>query len=82
MARKSKKVDFVNVNNLPKADAVPAPVSAACYKAGLYARLSEETEENRDGGDADGTSAEVCGGAGGYGRCEGVYGYLLHGHEF
>ena len=48
MARKSKKVDFVNVNNLPKADAVPAPVSAACYKAGLYARLSEETEENRE----------------------------------
>lgn len=48
MARKSKKVDFVNVNDLPKAGAVPAPVRAACYKAGLYARLSEETEENRE----------------------------------
>lgn len=48
MARKSKKVDFVNVNDLPEAGAVPAPVRAACYKAGLYARLSEETEENRE----------------------------------
>ena len=48
MARKSKKGDFVNVNDLPEAGAVPAPVRAACYKAGLYARLSEETEENRE----------------------------------
>ncbi len=48
MARKSKKVDFVNVNDMPQAGAVPAPVKAACYKAGLYARLSEETEENRE----------------------------------
>lgn len=48
MARKSKKVDFVNVNNLPEAGTVPAPMRAACYKAGLYARLSEETEENRE----------------------------------
>ena len=47
MARKSKKVDFVNVNDMPQAGAVPAPVKAACYKAGLYARLSEETEEIR-----------------------------------
>lgn len=48
MARKSKKVDFVNVNDLPQAGDVPAPVRAVCYKAGLYARLSEETEENRE----------------------------------
>ncbi len=48
MARKSKKVDFVNVNDMPQAGAVLAPVKAACYKAGLYARLSEETEENRE----------------------------------
>lgn len=48
MARKSKKVDFVNVNDMPQAGTVLAPVKAACYKAGLYARLSEETEENRE----------------------------------
>lgn len=49
MARKSKKVDFVNVNDLGKqATAAPAPIKAACYKVGLYARLSEETEANRE----------------------------------
>lgn len=48
MARKSKKVDFVNVNDLPQAGTVPAPAKAVCYKAGLYARLSEETEANRE----------------------------------
>lgn len=48
MARKSKKVDFINVNDLPQAGAVPSTPQAVCYKAGLYARLSEETEENRE----------------------------------
>lgn len=49
MARKSKKIDFVNVNDLGgQAAAVPAPVKTACYKAALYARLSEETEANRE----------------------------------
>lgn len=48
MARKSKKVDFVNVNDLPQAGTAPAPAKAVCYKAGLYARLSEETEANRE----------------------------------
>ncbi len=50
MARKSKKVDFVNVNDLPGGSGaqVPVPVKAVCYRAGLYARLSEETEANRE----------------------------------
>ena len=50
MARKSKKVDFVNVNDLPAGSGaqVQIPVKAVCYRAGLYARLSEETEENRE----------------------------------
>ncbi len=48
MARKSKKVDFVNVNDLPQAGTAPTPAKAVCYKAGLYARLSEETEANRE----------------------------------
>lgn len=48
MARKSKKVDFVNVNDLPQTGTVPPTPKAVCYKAGLYARLSEETEENRE----------------------------------
>ena len=49
MARKSKKIDFVNVNDLGQ-QTVPAsaPVKSACYKVGLYARLSEETEANRE----------------------------------
>ena len=48
MARKSKKIDFVNVNDLGGQAAAPVPVKAACYKAALYARLSEETEANRE----------------------------------
>lgn len=48
MARKSKKVNYVNVDDLPQAGAVPSMPKAVCYKAGLYVRLSEETEENRD----------------------------------
>lgn len=50
MARKSKKVDFVNVNDLPGGSGaqVQVPVKAVCYRAGLYARLSEETEANRE----------------------------------
>lgn len=50
MARKSKKVDFVNVNDLPGGSGAQVQVSvkAVCYRAGLYARLSEETEENRE----------------------------------
>lgn len=49
MARKSKKVDFVNVNDLgPQASQLPVPAKAVCYKTGLYARLSEETEANRE----------------------------------
>lgn len=48
MARKSKKVDFVNVDDLPQTGAAPSMPKSVCYKAGLYARLSEETEENRE----------------------------------
>ncbi|MFG6322866.1 recombinase family protein [uncultured Phocaeicola sp.] len=49
MARKSKKIDFVNVNDLGQQTmTVSAPVKSACYKVGLYARLSEETEANRE----------------------------------
>lgn len=49
MARKSKKIDFVNVNDSGgQAAAAPVPVKTACYKAALYARLSEETEANRE----------------------------------
>lgn len=49
MARKSKKIDFVNVNDLGQQTvAASAPVKSACYKVGLYARLSEETEANRE----------------------------------
>jgi len=31
MARKSKKVDFVNVNDLPQASRLPALAKAVCY---------------------------------------------------
>lgn len=49
MARKSKKIDFVNVNDLGgQVVTVPDPVKIICYKAALYARLSEETEANRE----------------------------------
>lgn len=48
MARKSKKVDFVNVNDLPGGSGMQVPVKVVCYRAGLYARLSEETEANRE----------------------------------
>ncbi len=49
MARKSKKIDFVNVNDLGQQTvAASDPVKSACYKVGLYARLSEETEANRE----------------------------------
>lgn len=49
MARKSKKIGFVNVNNLGgQAATAPVPVKTACYKVALYARLSEETEANRE----------------------------------
>lgn len=49
MARKSKKIDFVNVSDLGgQAAAAPVPVKTVCYKAALYARLSEETEANRE----------------------------------
>lgn len=49
MARKSKKIDFVNVNDLGQQTVETAtPVKSACYKVGLYARLSEETEANRE----------------------------------
>lgn len=49
MARKSKKIDFVNVNDLGgQAVTAPASLKTACYKAALYARLSEETEANRE----------------------------------
>lgn len=49
MARKSKKIDFVNVNDLGQQTvAAAAPVKSACYRVGLYARLSEETEANRE----------------------------------
>ena len=49
MARKSKKIDFVNINDLGhQTVAAAAPVKSACYKVGLYARLSEETEANRE----------------------------------
>ena len=49
MARKSKKIDFVNVNDLGQQTVTASvPVKSACYKVGLYARLSEETEANRE----------------------------------
>ncbi|MDE6973156.1 MAG: recombinase family protein [Lachnospiraceae bacterium] len=49
MARKSKKIDLVNVNSLcGQAVTTPDPVKAVCYKAALYTRLSEETEANRE----------------------------------
>lgn len=49
MARKSKKIDYVNVHDLGgQAAAVPVLVKTSCYKAALYARLSEETEANRE----------------------------------
>lgn len=49
MARKSKKIDFVNVNDLEQQTVTASvPVKSACYKVGLYARLSEETEANRE----------------------------------
>ena len=49
MARKSKKIDFVNVQDLGhETVAASVPVKSFCYKVGLYARLSEETEANRE----------------------------------
>ncbi len=49
MARKSKKVDFVNVVDANRASTVIEEVPAvASYHAALYARLSDETEANRE----------------------------------
>ena len=49
MARKSKKAGFANAGGLGgQAVAAAVPAKAACYKAALYARLSEETEANRE----------------------------------
>lgn len=49
MARKSKKVDYVNVGGMGKQIAtMPSVPKKICYKAGLYARLSEETQANKE----------------------------------
>lgn len=50
MARKSKKVDYVNINDMgQQAAAAPSFLpKKTCYKAGLYARLSEETQANKE----------------------------------
>ncbi len=48
MARKSKKVDFVNVKDQNRAIYTPLSEKSAAYQVALYARLSEETEANRE----------------------------------
>lgn len=49
MARKSKKVDYVNADSMgQQATAMPSIPKKTCYKAGLYARLSEETQANKE----------------------------------
>ncbi len=49
MARKSKKVDYVNVGSMGQQTAtMPSVPKKICYKAGLYARLSEETQANKE----------------------------------
>ena len=49
MARKSKKVGYVNVGGMGQQTAtVPSIPKKICYKAGLYARLSEETQANKE----------------------------------
>lgn len=49
MARKSKKVDYVNAGSMGEQTAsMPSAPKKTCYKAGLYARLSEETQANKE----------------------------------
>lgn len=49
MARKSKKVDYVNAGSMGQQTAsMPSVPKKTCYKAGLYARLSEETQANKE----------------------------------
>ena len=48
MARKSRKVDFVNVGRDTAAAAVKE--EKTIFRAGLYARLSLESEANRERG--------------------------------
>lgn len=49
MARKSKKVDYVNAGSMgQQAVTMPSVPKNICYKAGLYARLSEETQANKE----------------------------------
>ena len=49
MARKSKKVDYINIKDTKKQNmALSSVPKQIYYKAGLYARLSDETQENRE----------------------------------
>ena len=49
MARKSKKVDYVNAGSMGQQTVtMPSVPKNICYKAGLYARLSEETQANKE----------------------------------
>ncbi|MDE6433004.1 MAG: recombinase family protein [Lachnospiraceae bacterium] len=49
MARKSKKVDYVNAGSMGQQTVTtPSVPKNICYKAGLYARLSEETQANKE----------------------------------
>lgn len=49
MARKSKKVDYVNAGSMgQQTTSMPSAPKKTCYKAGLYARLSEETQANKE----------------------------------
>lgn len=49
MARKSKKVDYININDSKQQNAaISSAPKQVIYKSGLYARLSEETQANRE----------------------------------
>lgn len=50
MARKSKKVDFVNVGKAAAAAATAAKEEKPIFRAGLYARLSLESDANKERG--------------------------------
>jgi len=48
MARKSKKAYLAEAASTGGTASAPAPAKPAVYRAGLYARLSEESEANRE----------------------------------
>ena len=64
MARKSRKKLLDNAGNIEqKASETSVKNKNACYKAGLYARLSEESEAKQgacNNRNADGFTAQVC----------------------